>query len=121
MSEPTTYKGVTRHTFALARCIMHLRNAETYAVTLSREKDVQFKSRATLNRIAHRCKAAVGEFTFLLTPASLKVMQEDMLSDEITLQMESISDMLLALPKGTRDQAEAYITGLYNTYALNKK
>ena len=113
-------QDVSQLTFLLAKTIMSLRNAETYATVLSREKNVTGRSKETLKRIANRAKMAVAEFTDLLTPASLQVMKEELLPDEICLQLESINDLILALPKGTRDEIESYIQARYDIYRLNK-
>ena len=39
-----------------------------------------------------------------------------MLDDEVSLQLEAIQDMLVALPKAIRDQMEQIIELNYNTY-----
>ena len=116
----TTETPVSKHTFQLAKIFTLLQNTETYCKVLAKEKSVGNKSKELLRTITFRATASINDFASMLSPESRNVMRSEMLNDEVTLQMEHINDMLYALPKGVRDQAETYLTGLYNVYALNK-
>lgn len=48
-----------------------------------------------------------------------ELIESQLLNDEDALQIESINDMLLDMPKGMKDQLEKYAESLYNIYRLN--
>lgn len=116
----TTETPVSKHTFQLAKIFTMLQNTETYCTVLAKESSIGNKSRDMLRMVTKRTAASINDFACLLKPESRNVMRSEMLSDEVTLQMEHINDMLYAMPKGVRDQVEAYVNGLYNVYSLNK-
>jgi hypothetical protein len=113
-------KAYSHHTFTLAKIFLGLKDVESRCHTLAAMPDIKHGSKHLINGIANRCTAGIRDFKSRLTPESMRIVESEILPTEIKDQMESINDMLLAMPKGIRDQVENHIAGLYNVYALNK-
>ena len=111
---------VSHQTFSLARVLANLRLIDTYTHDLIKDPATGPKSKDALRMIKKRATASLNDFSMMLSPASLAVMRSELLDDEVSLQHENISNMILAMPKGIRDQIEAHVIGLYNVYSLNK-
>jgi hypothetical protein len=61
------------------------------------------------------------DLTDLMQPETLRIVNEELLPDEMTLQLESITDMLLAMSKNKRDEIEAIISTHYDAYQAELK
>jgi hypothetical protein len=61
------------------------------------------------------------DLTDLMQPETLRIVNEELLPDEMTLQLESITDMLLAMSKESRDEMEAMIETRYHAYQAELK
>jgi hypothetical protein len=114
-------KQASHLTFLIADIIRHLATAQMKADVLSREKEVTGQSREAVNRIGTRYKVAINEVRHLLSPASQKVIDEELLPAEVFLQIDQIVTAMYAMPKGVRDEIESYVMSRYNIYSLNKK
>lgn len=116
-----TPQPVSKYTFTLAKCILSLTNAKAYADLLCTKPEVQFESKQVLRRISQRADAALRDFTDLLTDASRKVMQEELLPLELTKQLESCNDMFLAVTPYYRNQIETFIADMYLEHEQGSK
>lgn len=103
---------LSNQTFFLARLILHIKQAENYATVISNERTVTHGARYALKRIASRCKCAIGDFTKLMTPESLLIVQEELLPDDCAGQFENIGNLFLQLSLETRNEVEAELERL---------
>lgn len=87
------------------------------AEVLSRETYVKGKARDVLNRIGNRCKCASAEITDLLSPASRKIIEEEVMNPDAHLQIDNIINAMIAMPEGIRNEIESYVMARYNVYA----
>ena len=109
-------------TFSIAKIISYLSTSQMLAEVLSREPYVTGKARDVMNRIGNRCKCANAEITDLLSPASRKVIRDEVMNPDMHLQIDKIINAMIAMPEGIRDEIESYVMARYNVYAdkINK-
>jgi len=101
-------------TFTIAKIISNLSTAKLQAEVLSREPYMAGKSKAMISRVANRCKCAIEEITDLLGPESKKVIKTELMIPDTYLQIDNITNMVIAMPDGIRNEIEDYITSRYN-------
>lgn len=112
--------NISKETFDLHKIYTLVRNANTRAQVLSKEKTIaggakDFIKRSIINRLTAIENDLKG--LFIAHPDDRDLVNNEILNDEVTFQLEGINDMLLALPKGIRDQIEQYVEQQYFVYS----
>lgn len=106
--------------YDLFKAMRHMSNARLYLNSIIKDGHVKGQSKNLLTTMDNRLRCNIDDFRHKVSGESLKVLDEEMLDAEVTLQLDSVTDMLIALPKGIRDEAEKYVEGLFNVYRLNR-
>jgi hypothetical protein len=108
-------------TFTITKIISNLSTAKLQAEVLSREPYMAGKSKAMVSRVANRCKCAIEEITDLLGAKRADIIKKELIHPDNYLQIDNITNMVIAMPDGIRNEIEDYITSRYNVYSLNLK
>jgi hypothetical protein len=117
-----SHTTIPKSAYELAKIYALIRNAKLRAEVLMKETDISGKAKHFIRTsIINRASAMENDLIGLLPPADYQIMKEDLLQDETTLQIEGVTDMLLALPKEIRDQCEQYIEQMFYVYTSHKK
>ena len=118
---PQKHRTISAQTFAVADILAGLANIISQCEVLANEPRITGTAfAAELLFTVKRNKSALAGIKSKMSAASVEIINREIVEDEHALQMKCISDMLWALPKGIRDQADTHIAALYNVYALNK-
>lgn len=109
---------ISKHTFELGKALVEISNASTRLSVLSKDMGAQYTMKATMKRwvnnldsILRDLKSKIGSDEFK------KIMEDQLLNDEDTLQINAIVDYVISLPKGIRNEIEDYTEQRYNVYA----
>jgi len=113
-------KQISADTLDLAKLVLSLERAELYRLSLFKSPSTRDKARDMFTRIGTYIRCATRELTDKLQPEQLRVVREEILNADLSLQLENLQNMFIALPKGKRDELERLIEGHYNVYKLNK-
>jgi hypothetical protein len=119
MSAATTEERASL-TFVITDVIRHLATAKMKSEILASESFVRGKAKDTINRIGLKCNAAINEVRDMLSPESRKVMDSELITPEVFLQIDGVVTAMYAMPKGIRDEIEDYVMSRYSVYSLNK-
>lgn len=101
----------------LAKAMTDIYNAKTRLEVLSNEIYVAGSTKHTIRVMISGLKNTLSQFTDRLQVDQLKEIRESMLNDEQTIQLESITSMMVSLPPAIRDQLEKHIESYYKVYA----
>lgn len=118
-------RHISKQTLDLGKAFVKINNAELLLRSvyndLTEEYTLYRNINGWVNRLEWLKKDFKRVFVMLSGSEGWEIMQSQLLNDEDTLQVESINDMLLDMPKGMKDQIEKYIESLYNVYRLNNE
>lgn len=110
-------KPTHKAAYELAKIYSILRNTKVHAEVLMNEKEISGGTKHWIKTsIINRVNAIETDLIGILPPADYQIMKDDLLQDETALQIQAITDMLLAMPKGIRDECESYIEARHNVY-----
>lgn len=107
---------ITKHTFELGKAIVELHTAATRLTVIANES--KFATKKLMTDMSRSVEHSINLFKRAMPNKDyLKIFQDQLLNDEITLQVEAVKDMFIALPQGIRDEVEIYLEARFNLYA----
>lgn len=106
--------------YDLFKAMRHMSNARLYLNSIIKDGHVKGQSKNLLNTMDNRLRCNIDDFRHKVSGEKLKILDEEMLNTEVTLQLDNMTDMLISLPKDIRDEIENHIEGVFNVYSLNK-
>lgn len=112
---PVTTPTISQHTFEFSKGLIEVHNASIRFQVLAKDMGAEYKAKKMmndwvrmLNRIQIDLKNVIGNVAYQ------KLLQDEILNDESSLQISQITDMILCLGKDKRDQIEGYVEEVYN-------
>ncbi len=96
-----------------------LRASTRWQVVLA-GNNVHLHTKKLLKDMIRKCESIKRDFMQALPEHGKKVMEEQILNDEDTLQLDACTVMIMNVPKGIRDEIERYIEARYEVYAMKK-
>jgi len=108
--------NISKETFNFFHAYRNMVNAELYLTAIINSGNVKSQAKQFTKMLRTRIEANINALKTLLPPEAYKVMEEQMLDSEVTLQIQAISDMCAELPKPIRDMVEKYIEGQHKVY-----
>ena len=107
---------ISKETYDLFYAYKNTVNAQSHLSRILESKKVGGKAKNFLTMIQTRLKVNIRDLRLLLPAAEAKIIDEQMLDTEVTMQMQNINDMCAELPKAIRDQVENYIESYHKVY-----
>src|SRR5690606_15690727 len=104
------------HSYLLAKAMGHVQNAATYIHVLISDKKPSGKSKVTMKGWIRMLKRIKMDAYESIPIASRNIFDEQVLSDDLTHQMDGINNMIVALPPAKRDELEKYVELQYDVY-----
>lgn len=106
---------MTQHTFELGKALAELKTAHTRLTVIANGS--KYGAKKLMQDMAKSVERAIKMMTDALPNKDfLKILEDQLLNDDSTLQVEAVKDMFIALPQGIRDEVEAYLEVRYNVY-----
>jgi hypothetical protein len=106
--------------YAFAKAYIEITNAEMRFADLMKEQKNPFHVKTIAYDLRNRTAALIKFFESMFKPELLASFKEELGQPEVTLQVDYITDMLLQLPKGIRDQMEKQIEAHHKIYCLKE-
>lgn len=119
MTTPPSKPIISGHTFMFGKCMAHVQNATTYLMLLVADEHPSGKTKRMFNEWLRMLKRIKQDAYNSLTLENRKIMEAELMSDDLTLQIDAINDMLLALPPAKRTEVEKYVELQYDIYKQN--
>ena len=107
---------ISKETYDLFYAYENMVNAEQHLSLIIGSGEVAYRSKELIKTLKRRIDVNIRDLKLILPPADAKILQDQMLDSEVTLQMRNINDMCAELPKGIRDQVEKYIESYHKVY-----
>lgn len=118
-------RHISKQTLDLGKAFIKINNAELLLRAVSKDLTDEYALSRNIKEWVNRLEWLKKEFKRVVIMIAgnedWNLIQSQLINDEDTLQVESINDMLLDMPKGMKDQIEKYIESLYNVYRLNNE
>jgi hypothetical protein len=107
---------IQKESFDLFHAYKNMVNAEQHLSLILNSGKVAYRAKDLILCLKRRIDVNIRDIKVLLPPDAAKILQEQMLDNEVTLQMQNINDMCAELPKAIRDQVESYIENYHKVY-----
>lgn len=107
---------ISKETYDLFHAYKHMVNAELHLSLVLNSGKVGFEAKNFVKGLKNRIDVNVKSLKSILPPEESKIIQDQMLNEEVTMQMQNINDMCAELPKAIRDQIESYIENYHKVY-----
>jgi len=107
---------ISKETYDLFHAYKHMVNAELHLSLVINSVKIGGNAKNLVNTLKTRIDVNVRDLKLLLPAGDAKILQEEMLDSEVTLQMQNINNMCAELPKAIRDQVENYIESYHKVY-----
>lgn len=107
---------IQNETYDFNNAFQHMVNSKLFLESIKNSGKVAFRAKHLINKMINRIEANISDITFLIPEAHAKVLQEQMLDSDVTLQSKAINDMLAELPQAKRDEIESYVQLQYKIY-----
>ncbi len=113
-------KQLKVHGIQLLQALIDVNNAYVRFDVLSKENNVHKGTQEQLKKCLSELSQIRARFKKFWGEEGERVMQEQILSDEDTLQVQQINALVISMPKGIRNQIEQYAEGLAKVYVTNQ-
>jgi hypothetical protein len=110
---------ISKETYNLFYAFAQQVNAKESLEVIHNSKEVAYNSKNFVNKQLTRLNANIRDLRLLLPEQDMKVLDKEMLDNEVTLQVENIRAMIADLPKAKRDEIERYIEVQHKVYKQN--
>ena len=107
---------ISGHTFMFGKAMAHVQNATTYLMLLVADEHPSGKTKRMFNEWLRMLKRIKQDAYNSLTLENRQIMETELMSDDLTLQIDAINDMILALPPAKRTEIEKYVELQYDIY-----
>ena len=107
---------ISKETYDLFHAYKCMVNAELHLSLVLNSGKVGFEAKNFVKGLKNRIDVNVKSLKSILPPEESKIIQDQMLNEEVTMQMQNINDMCADLPKAIRDQVENYIESYHKVY-----
>jgi hypothetical protein len=111
-----------KHAALLLSALVDVHNAAIKFEVLAKEENVHKGTRKQILKCLTEVNQIRQRFDRFWGEEGKKVMDEQILSDDDTLQIQQITELIVQLPKGIRNEIETYVEGrakIYSTAAKN--
>lgn len=113
---------ISKQTLDLGKAFIKINNAEMLLTSISNDLKGH-KMTDNITEWAKRLRYVLKEFKRVIctykSEQEWQMIEDQLLNDEDTLQIESINEMMLHLPKGIKDDIERYVEQRFELYKLN--
>lgn len=113
---PPSKPIISGHTFMFGKCMAHVQNATTYLMLLVADEHPSGKTKRMFNEWLRMLKRIKQDAYNGVTPENRAILENELMSDDLTLQIDAINDMLLALPPAKRTEIEKYVELQHDIY-----
>lgn len=116
MTTQTQKPIISGHTFMFGKAMAHVQNATTYLMLLVADEHPSGKTKRMFNEWLRMLKRIKQDAYGSLTIEDRSILENELMSDDLTLQVDAINDMILALPPAKRTEIEKYVELQYDIY-----
>jgi hypothetical protein len=113
-------RQISNQTYEFAKILTDVSNGLLRSEVLCKDPNLPGGTKDWIRRsMVNRLKVIKQDIRGLFNddPEALAIVEKDMLDPEVAQQIQVITDMLLALPKGIRDEIETYVGSRHHVYA----
>ena len=111
-------KELQGQAFELSKAMVETMNASTRIAVVLAGNNVHRNSKKLLTDMKRKLDSAQKDFMQALPEEGKRIMTEQLLDEDHTLQLDACMTMIMNVPKGIRDEIESYIESRYNVYAF---
>lgn len=113
---PTQKPTIQPHSYLLAKAMGHVQNAATYIHVLISDSKPSGKAKVTMKEWLRMLKRIKMDAYESIPMSSRNIFDAQVLSDDLTLQIDGITDMILELPPAKRTEIEKYVELQHDIY-----